>query len=248
MYNHKLFKKIISAFLICFLVIPATDNCIFTTAVVQSANLEYTAESVYNAMISLKNKYPTGTKWTNDNFYAWNGGIYYGGYGCAGFAFMLSDSAFGTLPAEMIYTFEPNKFRIGDIVRYRGHSVIILEIKENSFIVAEGNFNSSVNWGREITFSEIKNNFENYMTRYPKETAPTYEQGDLNDDGNIDSTDASVVLAEYALLQTGYVSSLTETQKESADVNKDGLIDASDASKILAYYSVLSTGGKPKWD
>ena len=43
-----------------------------------------TEDAVYQKMIALKEEYPEGTPWTNDNYYAWNGGIYSGGYGCAG--------------------------------------------------------------------------------------------------------------------------------------------------------------------
>jgi hypothetical protein len=57
-----------------------------------------------------------------------------------------------------------------------------------------------------------------------------------------------MVLIEYAEVQTGGNSTLTETCKKAADVNKDEKIDASDASKILAYYAMISTGKNPTWD
>lgn len=47
-----------------------------------------TEAQAYTAMMALKDDYPEGMRWTNDNFYEWKGGIYYGGYGCAGFAFL----------------------------------------------------------------------------------------------------------------------------------------------------------------
>ncbi len=70
------------------------------------------------------------------------------------------------------------------------------------------------------------------------------ESGDLNDDGKIDATDATLVLVNYSLLSTGEKMQLTESQQKAADVNGDGKIDASDATMILQYYSYLSTGGK----
>ncbi|SFY06807.1 leucine-rich repeat protein [Ruminococcus sp. XPD3002] len=70
------------------------------------------------------------------------------------------------------------------------------------------------------------------------------ESGDLNDDGKIDATDATLVLVNYSLLSTGEKIQLTESQQKAADVNGDGKIDASDATMILQYYSYLSTGGK----
>lgn len=82
---------------------------------------------------------------------------------------------------------------------------------------------------------------------------PVYYQasciyGDINEDGSIDSSDASLVLAEYAKIQTGGVGVFTDIQLKAADVSNDGVIDSSDASKILAYYAMVSTGKEPTWD
>lgn len=68
--------------------------------------------------------------------------------------------------------------------------------------------------------------------------------GDVDNDGAVNSSDASSVLAEYALIATGGASTLTEEQKTAADVNKDGVVDSSDASSILSYYAYTATGGK----
>lgn len=129
---------------------------------------ELSEEKVFAAMISLKKDYPEGMRWTNDNSYAWKGGIYSGGGGCAGFAFILSDAAFGSLPARKHEDF--SNIRVGDIVRmeYNTHSVIVLEVKTDSVIVAEGNYNSSIHWGREISLSSIKQTGTYVMTRYPQ--------------------------------------------------------------------------------
>jgi len=70
-----------------------------------------------------------------------------------------------------------------------------------------------------------------------------FSLGDVNDDGKIDATDATLVLVNYSLLSTGEKMQLTESQQKAADVNGDGKIDASDATMILQYYSYLSTGG-----
>ncbi len=82
----------------------------------------------------------------------------------------------------------------------------------------------------------------------PPVTEPVYTLGDVNNDGAIDSSDASDVLIEYAKNQTGSPSVLTDIQKKSADVNHDGSIDSTDASLILAYYSASSTGKHPSFD
>lgn len=76
----------------------------------------------------------------------------------------------------------------------------------------------------------------------------SYVLGDLNKDSVIDSSDASLVLVEYAKIQTGNDSTFTDEQTKIADVNNDEVIDASDASKILAYYAAVSTGKEPSWN
>jgi len=68
--------------------------------------------------------------------------------------------------------------------------------------------------------------------------------GDIDDDGSIDSSDASIVLATYASIATGDGHSLGVKQTYSADIDKDNVIDSTDASKILSYYAHSATGGK----
>lgn len=67
--------------------------------------------------------------------------------------------------------------------------------------------------------------------------------GDIDGNGQIDATDASLILAEYSLLSTSGTGTFTETMIKSADVNGDGKIDSIDSSAILSYYSYTSTGG-----
>ncbi|SEL37023.1 Transglutaminase-like superfamily protein [Ruminococcus sp. YRD2003] len=70
-----------------------------------------------------------------------------------------------------------------------------------------------------------------------------HDMGDVNGDGKVDSSDASLILAEYSRLSTDGENLLTREQVISADLNSDGKTDSSDASKILGYYSHISTGG-----
>lgn len=81
-----------------------------------------------------------------------------------------------------------------------------------------------------------------------EEKSATADLGDVNGNGSVDSSDASLVLAEYSKIQTGGAGEFTESQLKSADVNKDGVVDSADASKILAYYAMISTGKEPSWD
>lgn len=128
-----------------------------------------TEAEVYEAVISLQEEYPEGMPWTNANYYAWNGGIFSGGYGCAGFAFLLSDAAFGDLPAR--WHEDVSAIRAGDILRinYDTHSVVVLEVIPEGVIIAEGNFNHSVHWGRFINQVELEYTVDYIITRYPEE-------------------------------------------------------------------------------
>ncbi|MDE7068059.1 MAG: hypothetical protein K2O83_10410, partial [Schaedlerella arabinosiphila] len=149
-----------------------------------------TPTEVYNAMIALKEQdaYKEGTTWTNDEpysdskgYYRWKGGALGGSnivaVGCVAFAFILSDAAFGNLPARM---YERDKFKyedikVGDILRVNNdvHTVIVLEVSEAGVVVAEGNISTGdhqgkVHWGRAISKEEVMSSTSHYITRYPE--------------------------------------------------------------------------------
>jgi hypothetical protein len=67
--------------------------------------------------------------------------------------------------------------------------------------------------------------------------------GDVNSDNVVNSSDASLILADYARISTGNASTFSEEQKESADINSDSKYDSTDASLSLAYYAYTSIGG-----
>jgi len=127
-----------------------------------------TASQVYADMTAKKSVYPEGIPWNNDNFYGWNAGYYSGGYCCAGFAFMLSDAAFGYMPATKHTDFDAIK--PGDILRVNNdsHSVVVIAIEGDTYTLAEGNYNNSVHWGRTMTLAKIKETGTYVMTRYPQ--------------------------------------------------------------------------------
>ncbi|MDE6427256.1 MAG: hypothetical protein K2K89_14130, partial [Ruminococcus sp.] len=82
------------------------------------------------------------------------------------------------------------------------------------------------------------------LTVYLRKSA-TLNLGDVNNDGLVNSVDASLVLTEYALLSTeNGTGEFTTEQNTTADLNKDGQINASDATLILMYYAYLSTGNE----
>ena len=132
-----------------------------------------TESEVYAAMIALKPDYPEGMHWTNKDEYAWRGGYFAIGYGCAAFAFILSDAAFGDLPARLITDFTYDDVRVGDILRIKNntHSVVVLEKHADHVVIAEGNYNSSIHWGRKLTKATVEG--ANYiLTRYPEPASP----------------------------------------------------------------------------
>ena len=128
------------------------------------------AATVSGRMLALKKDYPEGMTWTNDNYYEWNGGVYSGGYGCHGFALMLSDAAFGSRAARKITDIKWENVRVGDVLRLAGDShTVIITGKENDYVViAEGNYNDSVHWGRTLTRDDVESCVY-YLTRYDKQ-------------------------------------------------------------------------------
>lgn len=124
------------------------------------------ASQIYDTIMAQQAVFPEGMYWTNDNYYGWKGGTYTGGFGCAGFAFAVSDAAFGDTKATIHKDY--SNIRVGDILRVDNdtHSVIVLEVKADSVIVAEGNYNSSIHWGREIPIANLIDPFSYIMTRY----------------------------------------------------------------------------------
>lgn len=138
-----------------------------------------TEAEAYNKMIALKADYPEGTQWNNDNFYQWKGGIYSGGYGCAGFAFMLSDAAFDDLSARKYTSIDYDALKVGDILRDGGntHSMIILQKFDDNVVIAEGNYNNSVHWGRVLSKNTVLSS-SYYITRYPESDSSSGEPSD----------------------------------------------------------------------
>ena len=130
----------------------------------------YSDKCLYERMIAKKTDYPEGMPWTNDNTYAWKGGIYNSGAGCAGFAFMLSDACFGNIQANQLEPC-PTEYKVGDVVRINNdtHYIIILKIdlSTNTITIAEGNFNKSIHWGRTFTVEGLQDTCNHILRRNP---------------------------------------------------------------------------------
>ena len=113
----------------------------------------------------------------------------------------------------------------------------------------EGNILTIEDTSKEVTYKYLYGyGVSETFTLIPTKSAETPEKppvsfGDVNNDGTIDSIDASSVLAHYAAVSTGGDSTFSADQIKAADVNKDEKCDSIDASLILAYYAHTSTGG-----
>ena len=175
-----------------------------------------TPQEVYNEIIAMKAQYPEGMPYTNDDpaggyIFKGSNGVTLRGYGCAAFAFIMSDVAFGNLPAATNYSFDWDSIRVGDILRVynNSHSVIVLEKATDYVIVAEANYNSSVHWGRKMTKSEVADGFTYYQTRYPGSASGTdnnYTPGNTSQDDNdvFTATDVRTGNQETLAINNGY--------------------------------------------
>lgn len=124
-----------------------------------------TALRVTQELLSMKGKYKEGKRWTNKNYYFWKA-INCHCYGCIAFAGILSDKVFGK-DAKVVKHRSFAKIKPGDHIRIGNyHSVIVLFVDGNTLTVAEGNYNSSIHWGRKITKAELAAEGFYVETRY----------------------------------------------------------------------------------
>lgn len=88
-------------------------------------------------------------------------------------------------------------------------------------------------------------NFEDSGSVYPSGSALRHlnivvsdrDFGDVNDDGYVDSSDAAMILNDYAQAAASKASKFEDGQKSAADVNTDSTCDSSDSAQILSYYA-----------
>ena len=92
---------------------------------------------------------------------------------CLGFASLLGDEVFGTDAPIHSYR-DLNLLRVGDHIRYSSplHSVTVTGIYDTYITVAEvnrGNISCKIEWGRKITYTELKKQASviTCYTRYP---------------------------------------------------------------------------------
>lgn len=118
----------------------------------------------------MMSRYPSGSAWGDSSSYdARIDGKRETLTACDGFAYLLSDAAFKDLPVQ--YHGDLDRVRAGDMVTYRTgrrtlHTVIVLEVRRSSLVVAEGNNNGRVVWNRVLTKASLKTSLEHVKTRY----------------------------------------------------------------------------------
>lgn len=146
-----------------------------------------TEAEAYDILMQIKKEYPTGTPWGDDKTWEdknnWvkllDGTIYYvKNSGCAAFTTMCKERIFGNYAENGLTERDHTDFdaiKVGDSLRlYTSirpggtHSVVVVEKKADSIVVAEGNFNSEVRWGREFTRSELDEAGFEVSTVYPE--------------------------------------------------------------------------------
>lgn len=128
---------------------------------------EITDDNIRTIIYGLQSKYPEGRKWDNDDSY-YSEPVYTVGYGCAGFALICTDAVFGSFPISDVHS-DFERVRVGDMLRinHDTHTVVVLEKKADSVVVTEGNYNSSIHWGREISRFELEQGNFSVQSRYP---------------------------------------------------------------------------------
>ena len=138
-----------------------------------------TEAEVYRRILTLQADHPEGMPFTEKNMYYCNvqALIKEGestnpfGSGCSAFGYLASDTAFGDLPARYVTAdkLDYDSIMVGDNLIGWRHQVVVLEVYENCLIIAEGNYNKMMHWGRIMTREEVEDGYD-LFTRYPEGT------------------------------------------------------------------------------
>ena len=148
------------------------------------------SDTITELILEQKDMYPEGMIWTARTpayAYTWGfKGSLIAMSGCSAFAAILQDTVFGPIResepswqrvnANCLYKGMPensaeyswSNLYPGDIIRFDGHSVVVLTKGETVVTVVEGNYGGTVHWGREISRTTIEQNARFIITRYDK--------------------------------------------------------------------------------
>ncbi len=132
-----------------------------------------TEENVRDAIMVLKETYPTNTPYPAP--YISNSGGPYGVSStyCAGWATLCSDRVFGNLPWSRIVKPDWTQIRIGDLIRYDnddgGHVVVVVGKTDEYIKVTESGIHNKAIWGGQYfkQWLEERSGYTCY-TRYPQ--------------------------------------------------------------------------------
>lgn len=129
-----------------------------------------TEENVRAAIVALKEIYPNGTVYptpycSNDPFSR----PYSNCDHCAGWAMLCSDVAFGNLPWKYQNAPSWSDIRIGDLVEYDNHVVVVVDKTEEFIKITDSGINNKVYWGGQLLKRWLENR-PGYAiwTRYPE--------------------------------------------------------------------------------
>lgn len=139
------------------------------------------SQRVLKKIKQLKKKFPSGKYWnhvgrkrfnsstvtskpcrhygvralSNCNYYYCPNGVL--GLQCYGFAWKMSDLVFGKKSKiKKHHSFK--KCQVGDVIRYKGHSVFVTKKRKGYIVVGECNYGDTciIKWGRRVYKSELK--------------------------------------------------------------------------------------------
>lgn len=143
-----------------------------TSAKTLANGKEVTEENVLEMLEELKKEYPAGTEWGSSS--SWSSPVMGYGLECAGYAFMISDKIFGTLPVRTHRNYD--NIRPGDIIEMKNssgqtyHWSVVTSIPESDgfYTTCDGNVSGGlVGWNGYGMTSSDKESGNIIHTRYP---------------------------------------------------------------------------------
>lgn len=111
--------------------------------------------------------------------------------------------------------------------------------KENPELYKEHYYNEF--WGKFAFYVRYQTcvNADTFTLDYPVGAPRT---GDANEDGEVNATDAAIILEAIAAIGSGSKNTLNSVCEQCADVNTDHVIDAVDAAIVLTYSAEVGSG------
>ena len=138
-----------------------------------------TESEAYAQLLALRAEFPEGMPYSSKNHYRSNVIVMVSettnrsdyGHGCSAFGYYTSDVLFGYEPTRYTDTgnVKISNIMVGDRILTTDHEMVVLEVYSDCVIVAEGNYDGQMHWGRKISAAEIAKDYA-LLTRYPKGT------------------------------------------------------------------------------